>query len=300
MWILVTPEISANQMKGINTANVLERPSFHRDFVRGMFRIISQNKLVTYLHTQISNVDPSSQPSFLHSHAVSRKIWPNISSTTVDVSPLGNHESATVNEWYLSVSGISALVKRSVCRTSESCTKFCQKRHSTMINPMLSCALWGTCMYIAEICLCRNVICICSRQGRHISNVKVSYCTCTNVLVQTVAQPKTTELNLFLPATKLGKVIFSKACVKNSVHGGRGIPACLAGLQAHTQGGGWGVWPRRGSPGPHQWGKVEGSGWGVSRPTPRGEVEGSGLGGGLQAYTQGEVERSSQGGSCAT
>ena len=41
-----------------------------------------------------------------------------------------------------------------------------------------------------------------------------------------------------------------------------GIPSCLAGLQAHTQG------------------EVEGSGPGVvSRPTPRGEVEGSGLGG---------------------
>ena len=41
---------------------------------------------------------------------------------------------------------------------------------------------------------------------------------------------------------------------------GGGIPACLAGLQAHTHGG-----------------EVEGSGLGggVSRPTPRGEVEGS-------------------------
>ena len=56
-----------------------------------------------------------------------------------------------------------------------------------------------------------------------------------------------------------GKVIFLEACVKNSIHGGGGgwypsmhcrwypsmpcsypggcIPACLAGLQAHTQGG---------------------------------------------------------------
>ena len=39
------------------------------------------------------------------------------------------------------------------------------------------------------------------------------------------------------------------------------IPACLAGFQAHI-------------------------GWGVSRPTPREEVEGSGLRG-LQAHTQG-------------
>ena len=36
-----------------------------------------------------------------------------------------------------------------------------------------------------------------------------------------------------------GKVIFSQACVKNSVHGGRGggIPACLAGFQAPHPGG---------------------------------------------------------------
>ena len=41
-----------------------------------------------------------------------------------------------------------------------------------------------------------------------------------------------------------------------------GIPACFAGFQAHT------------------WGEVDGSGQGqVSRPTPKGEVEGSGLGG---------------------
>ena len=31
------------------------------------------------------------------------------------------------------------------------------------------------------------------------------------------------------------------------------LPACLAGLQAHTQGGSWGVWPG-GSPGPHPMG----------------------------------------------
>ena len=49
-----------------------------------------------------------------------------------------------------------------------------------------------------------------------------------------------------------------------------GIPACLAGLQAHTQGGSRGVWPG-----------------GVSRPTPGGELERSGLGWGLQAHTGG-------------
>ena len=95
----------------------------------------------------------------------------------------------------------------------------------------------------------------------------------------------------FLPLTNKvwGKVIFSEACVKNSVHGGGGgwypsmhfrfypsmpcrylggIPACLAGLQAHTQGGSWGVWPR-----------------GVSRPTP----------GGLQAHTWGGLQAQTQG-----
>ena len=53
---------------------------------------------------------------------------------------------------------------------------------------------------------------------------------------------------LILPPANVvwGKVIFSEACVKNSVHGEGGgnpacitggIPACLAGLQAHAQGG---------------------------------------------------------------
>ena len=77
--------------------------------------------------------------------------------------------------------------------------------------------------------------------------------------------------------------------------GGRGgIPACLVGLQVHTQRG------------------VEGSGWGVSRSTPGGKLrnltrgslqaqtQGGGwgvwpLGRGLQAKTQGEVEGSGQG-----
>ena len=61
--------------------------------------------------------------------------------------------------------------------------------------------------------------------------------------------------------------------------GGGGIPACLAGFQAHTQGGslggsGWGV-----------------PGQGVSRPTPKGEVEGywgvPGLGGCVETCPDG-------------
>ena len=72
------------------------------------------------------------------------------------------------------------------------------------------------------------------------------------------------------------------------------------GLQAHTQGAGWGVWlglagphpegklgglARRGSPGPHPGGSW-GSGQGGLRPTPMG---------GLQAHTCG-VSRSTPGG----
>ena len=85
--------------------------------------------------------------------------------------------------------------------------------------------------------------------------------------------------------------------------GGR-IPACLAGFQAHTQEGAWGVWPGGGLQA-HTQGEVEGPGlgglqahthggsWGsdlgVSRPTPRGGSWGSGLGG-LQAHTQGGLQ----------
>ena len=49
---------------------------------------------------------------------------------------------------------------------------------------------------------------------------------------------------------------------------GGGIPACLAHLQAHTQGGSWGVWPGGGSPGPHP-GGLHAHTWGVSRPKLR-------------------------------
>ena len=94
------------------------------------------------------------------------------------------------------------------------------------------------------------------------------------------------------PANKVwGKVISSEVCVKNSAwrvcylsmhcrwhpsmpcsrSPGGGIPACLEGLQAYTQGGKFrGIWPG-GSPGPHPRGKLRGI-W--SRPTPKGEVEG--------------------------
>ena len=50
-----------------------------------------------------------------------------------------------------------------------------------------------------------------------------------------------------------------------------GIPACLAFLQAHSQGRSLGGLARGRSPGPHPRGKLKGI-W--SRPTPKGEVEG--------------------------
>ena len=58
-----------------------------------------------------------------------------------------------------------------------------------------------------------------------------------------------------------------------SPRGGGGIPACLVGFQAHTEGGG----------------EIEGDlarGCGVSRPHPRGKLRGI-WPGGLQAHTQG-------------
>ena len=66
----------------------------------------------------------------------------------------------------------------------------------------------------------------------------------------------------YRPQRSWGKVIFPEAYVKNSVHGGGG------GVSQHALQ--------------------------VSSPTPRGEVEGSGLGA-LQAHTQGEVEGSGLG-----
>ena len=94
---------------------------------------------------------------------------------------------------------------------------------------------------------------------------------------------------LLPPANEVwGKVIFLHLSVILFIGGG--IPACLAGLQgglqAHTQGGGWGVWPGRSLQAHTQ--------VGVSRPTPGGSSPTPGgspgphLEGGLQAHTQGE------------
>ena len=84
----------------------------------------------------------------------------------------------------------------------------------------------------------------------------------------------------FLPPTNevWGKVMFSQVCVKNSVHGGGGVPACIAGgipacLAVGLQGG-----------------VVSQHALQVSRPTPRGEVEGDLVRGISRPTPKGEVE----------
>ena len=79
--------------------------------------------------------------------------------------------------------------------------------------------------------------------------------------------------------------VFTREC---PLGGGGGIPACLAsGIPVYLAGlQGWGwfpIMPCR-SPGPHPGGSIRSLSGGVSRPTPRGEVVGSGQGG-LQAHT---------------
>ena len=79
--------------------------------------------------------------------------------------------------------------------------------------------------------------------------------------------------NYYHPLRSWGKVIFSEACVKNSVHDG-----------------GWGWYPSMPcmSPGPHPGGRLSGLAGRVSRPTPRGRLRGLAGGGmGLQAHTWG-------------
>ena len=81
---------------------------------------------------------------------------------------------------------------------------------------------------------------------------------------------------------RFAKVVFLHLSVSHSVQSGWKvgvIPACIAVFQAHTQG------------------EVEGSGWGVSRPTPGGASCGVWPWGGLQAHTQGGSCRVWPGGS---
>ena len=110
------------------------------------------------------------------------------------------------------------------------------------------------------------------KKRKKISSVLITWC-----LLIFCSNSGYNSIRLLPPANEVCEgYAFTRVC--HSVQGGGGveggIPACLAGLQAHsqvggcrvwpgggvgglkahTQGVGWGVWPRgRGSPGPH-WG----------------------------------------------
>ena len=81
-----------------------------------------------------------------------------------------------------------------------------------------------------------------------------------------VYTPKQTDTPRQTATPRWGKIMFY-TCLQFYLGGGGGIPAYLAGYQAHSQG------------------ELEGL-RGLTRSTPRGEVEGSGWGG-LKNHTQG-------------
>ena len=86
--------------------------------------------------------------------------------------------------------------------------------------------------------------------------------------------------NIYHPKTKFAKVVFLHVSV--CPQWGGGIPARLAGLQAHTRGGERLRGLARGSPGPHPGRRLRGLAGGGRSPCPHpggGEVEGSGQGG---------------------
>ena len=112
--------------------------------------------------------------------------------------------------------------------------------------------------------------------------------------------------HLYHPQRSWGKVICSEVCIKNSVHGGSPGPhpggrlrgLAMGGLQAHTQGGGWGVFSEGGLQAHIFRGKLrgmamgglqahtQGGGWGVFTSTcPGGRLRDHGQGG-VQAHTQ--------------
>ena len=78
--------------------------------------------------------------------------------------------------------------------------------------------------------------------------------------------------DIYRPQRSWGKVIFSEACVKNSVHRGGDLQATPRG---EVEGSGLGG----GSPGPHPGGSLRGLAWGVSRPIPGGRLRGLAWGG---------------------
>ena len=87
--------------------------------------------------------------------------------------------------------------------------------------------------------------------------------------------------SLFLPpATKLGQgYVFTHVC--DSIHRGMVSQHALQAVSKHAlqqvSKGGWYPSMPCSFPGPHPGGKLRGLTGGVSRPTPKGEVEGSGL-----------------------
>ena len=104
-------------------------------------------------------------------------------------------------------------------------------------------------------------------------------------LVSLLKKITTILVNFLPPATKLGQGNIFRSVCQEFCSQEWGIPACLAGLQARTQGGGLGVLPAGspgpqpegspdphpgGSPGPHLGGLQAHTWRGVSRPTPRG------------------------------
>ena len=78
--------------------------------------------------------------------------------------------------------------------------------------------------------------------------------------------------------------VFTPVCQSFCSQGGGGVVSQHA-LQQVSRSGWYPSMPCR-FPGPCQGGKLRGLARGVSKPTPKGEVEGSGLGG-LQAHTRG-------------
>ena len=157
----------------------------------------------------------------------------------------------------------------------------------------------------------------CSRTNWRASSLQVRFC-------------ETSETDYYRTQTKFAKIIFLHVTLILSTErgvvsqhalqvsgGGGGIPACLAGLQAHTQGGslrGLALWR---SSGPHPWDFSRPTPGGISRHTVEGapgphpveslrglargspgphlgEVEGSGLG--CLRPTPSEVSRHTVGG----
>ena len=77
---------------------------------------------------------------------------------------------------------------------------------------------------------------------------------------------------IFYRCVSVHRGLLSQHALQQVSRWGLGIPACLAGFQAHSQGGSLGICPVGRSPGPHSRWKLEGSGPG---PQPRGKLRGS-------------------------